>query len=106
MGEKTVKHKTKLKKFYYKFEVMGTKIDLNIEKNSSGASFWRAGHEWRAMSETGVELFRVIGDGRNCTVKTCQGSDPTSTLLAAFAVACKFDPAEVQSTCESFCANR
>lgn len=104
--EKTVKHKTKLKQFYYKMEVMNTKICLEVERNSGGASFWRRGHEWRGTSETGAELFRVIGDGRNCTVKTCPGSDPSSTLLAAFAVACKFDPSEVQSTCEGMCASR
>ena len=41
----TVKHKTKVKKFYYKFEVMGTKVALEVEKNSHGGSFFRAGLE-------------------------------------------------------------
>lgn len=104
--EVDVKHDTKLKKFYYKFKVMGTKIDLKVKKNSKGGSFCGAGLEWTGESETGAELFTIIGDGRNCRIKTGEGSDPNSTLLAAFACAIKFDPAEVQQSAESLCQGR
>ena len=101
-----VKQKTKVKKFYYKFNVMGTEMHLECKKNRAGGSFWRSGLEWRCTSETGAELFKILGDGRNATVTTCPGSDPSSTLLAAFAVACKFDPKEVQDHCEGLCRSR
>ena len=87
-----------------RFEVMDTRIDLDVHK--TGGSFWRSNLEWVGKSETGLELFRITGDGRNCRVKTGEGSDPASTLLAAFAVSCKFDPAEVQSNAESLCIHR
>ena len=84
----------------------GTKIDLTCKKNSKGGSFFRAGLEWTGKTETGAELFKIIGDGKNCRVKTGEGSDPNSTLLAAFACAIQFDPADVQSSADSMCRNR
>lgn len=101
-----VRDHTDLKAFHYKFNVMNTDIQLGIQKSGEGASFWRSGHRWTGVSQTGAQLFDIIGDGRNATVKTCPGSDPHSTLLAAFAVACKFDPAEVRDKANSMCSSR
>lgn len=101
-----VRDNCNLKAFHYKFEVMNTPIQLGIMPSAEGGSFWRRGHRWQGVSSTGAQLFDIIGDGRNATVKTCPGSDPASTLLAAFAVACKFDPAEVQQKASSMCSSR
>jgi len=101
--EVDVQHETKLKKFYYKFEVMETKIDLKVEKNSEGGSFSKAGLEWTGENELGEELFKIVGNGRNCHIKTSEGSDPSSTLLAAFACAIQLDPHDVENSVQGMC---
>jgi len=100
-----VKHKTKLKKFYYKYEVNDTKIDLKVKKDSKGGSFSKAGLEWTGESETGAELFKIVGDGKKCHIKTSEGSNPNSTLLAAFACAIQLDPVRVEKHATGLCEN-
>lgn len=104
--EEDVQHETKLKKFYYKFEVMETKLELKVEKNSEGGSFSKAGLEWTGENELGEELFKIVGDGRNCHIKTSEGSDPSSTLLAAFACAIQLDPKDVEKSVQGMCQSR
>jgi len=106
MTDVDVQHDCKLKKFHYKFEVMETKIDLKVKKDKKGGPFRKAGLEWTGESETGAELFKIIGDGHNCHIKTGEGSDPSSTLLAAFACAIKLDPADVEESASSACRSR
>jgi len=101
-----VDHDTKLKKFYYKLEVMETKIDLQVKKNKKGGSFSKAGLEWTGESETGLELFKITGDGKSCHIKTGEGSDPSSTLLAACACAIAFNPKDVENSVQGMCQSR
>lgn len=98
-----IKHKTKLKKFYYKLKLHGQKIEVEVEKSNKEHSFREADLEWTGRSEDLTELFKITGDGRNCTIKTSEGTDPNAILLAAFACACTFHPALVQEHVEREC---
>jgi len=100
-----VDHDTKLKKFYYKYEVNDTKIDLKCKKDKKGGSFRKAGLVWTGENETGAELFTIVGNGKECEIKTVEGSDPSSTLLAAFACAIQLDPERVEKHADGLCMN-
>jgi hypothetical protein len=96
-------HKVKLKDFKYKFEVYGAPILLMVDKDKKhhGTMFGGA-MKWVALKPDQTPLFEVKGDGRNCEIKTFD-AEPASTLLAAFAAACQFDPQEVQDHATSHC---
>jgi len=103
--EKTqeITHDTKLKKFYYKLKLHGEKIEVEVEKSNDNLSFRQADLVWTGRSEDGAELFKVTSDGRNCTIKTSDGTDPNGILLAAFACACEYHPALTQEYVERKC---
>jgi len=105
--ETEVKYETKLKKFNYKFKIHDTKINLEVEKGPEGGSYSSGAKlEWTgSTSEEGDELFKIIGDGRNCYIRTEEDADPNSTLLAAFACACQFHPGDLQRAVEIMCQN-
>lgn len=99
-----VKHETKLKKFYYKLEMNGTKLALAVEKFDKKKSFASGANlEWTGKTEEGEELFKIQGEGYDCRIKTNEGADPNATLLAAFACACQFHPIPVQQNAEMKC---
>ena len=114
--------------FQYKFNVFNTPMHISYSK--SGGSFWDnptlrfdpklnspLGPGWffyvvapivryRASNAfaPGVPLFTAVSDGdRNCTIETFQNSDPISTLLAAYSIACRLDPKEFGSGTEKMC---
>ena len=98
-----VKHKTKIKKFCYRFEVMGKELSIECRKQPGS---WRNLEWYCSDPASGAQMFSIVGDGRNANVRTNAGTDPSSTLLAAFAVACKFDPDEIRGHCEGACKSR
>ncbi len=98
-----VKHDTKLKKFFYKLKLHGEKIEVEVEKSNDSLSFREANLVWTGKSEDGTELFKITGDGSNCTIETSEGTDPNGILTAAFACACTYHPVPTQEHAEREC---
>lgn len=110
-GNRTMRHEThrvtdcKTHGFRYSFNVFNTPMVITYDKEGGG--FWQrsklnftAANAWAPQ----VPLFKCISDGENnCTVESFANSDPVSTLLAAYAVSCKLDPKEFNSSASRQC---
>lgn len=100
--KREVDDKLKIKSFHYKMELQGVKYDLKLKK--TGGHFNWNNLKWEAKTEDGEDVFECIGDGLNCTLTTTgAGGDSTAMLLGAFAIACKFDPEEIEAYAKANC---
>jgi len=92
----------KVKSFHYKMKLQGVKYELKLKK--TGGHFSWNNLKWEIETEEGEKCCEVIGDGRNCSVETTgAGGDATAMLLGSFAVACKFDPEEIEGYAKNNC---
>jgi len=96
----------KTRGFRYKFNVFNTPMVIQYKKEGGG--FFKSSklHFTAANAfAPDVPLFTVSSDGEsNASVQTFPNSDPVSTILAAYAIACKLDPDEFGQGAERQCS--
>jgi hypothetical protein len=91
--------------FRYKFNIFNTPMLIKYAKTGGGL-FSKATLNFTASNAFApdVPLFTVTGDGnKNAHVETFPNSDPVSTILAAYAISCKLDPADFSRGAERMC---
>lgn len=92
--------------FRYKLNVFNCPMVVTYKNMTPNGLFSAAKLHFTAANawSPSVPLFTVVSDGENnAEVQTFENSDPVSTLLAAYAISCKLEPADFREGARSMC---